>query len=114
MAGFLMLIWDLSPAAAHSAPPQMPKPVVDRYPEALLMFRSCLLKTPHGFDCRLRIPTQVRGRTGEFRIELDWTAAGDTCGIARWSNRDHTVALSILLNGLESIEDFSRLKGILA
>ena len=114
MAGFTMLIWDLSPARAHSAPPVMPKPSVDHYPEMLVTFRGFLLKTPHGFDCKLRIPAKIKGRAGEFRIDLDFAAAGDTCGIARWSNRDHTVAVSILLNGLESIEDLGRLKGVLA
>ena len=114
MAGFVMLVWDLSPATAHSPPPQVPQTPMDQDLETLAMFRACLLKTPHAFDCKLRIPAQHKGRDGEFQIQLRWDAAGDTCGIALWNSRDHTAAVSIHLNGLESLEDLGRLKGILS
>jgi hypothetical protein len=113
MASFTMLIWDLSPATARSAPPVVPQTPVDD-PETLAMFRACLLKTPHEFNCKLRIPSQHKGRAGEFQIELHWVSAGDTCGVGFWNNRDHTVAISVLLNGLESLEDLGRLKRVLA
>src|SRR6266516_1232846 len=114
MPKFSVLVFDLSPAAAHSKPPKVPQPRVDHYPEALAMFRSCLLKTPHEFNLKLRMPKEHKGRKGEFQIELRWLSAGDTCGVGFWSNRDHTVALSVLLNGLESLEELGRIKGVLA
>src|SRR5439155_23501985 len=77
-------------------------------------YRRWLLKTPRDFSARLRLPATVKGRRGEFQIHLRWIGAGDTVGVALWSNRDHTVAVSVLLNGLESLEDLGRVKGILA
>lgn len=111
---FVILAYDMSPAAAHSKPPEVPQTPVDHYPEALAMFRACLLKTPHAFDCKLRVPSSLKGQEGEVQVELRWESAGDTCGVALWSNRQHTVSVSILLNGLESKEDLVRVQGVLA
>jgi hypothetical protein len=114
MAHVAALFFDLSPLAAEGRkPPDVKLPTIPGNPEILAMFRAWLLKTPRDFSSKLRIPMTVKGKEGELQILLRWLAAGDTAGVALWSNRDHTVAVSILLNGLESIEDLGRAKGIL-
>ena len=113
MGEFTALVHDVSPSARLSKPPRLqPTNVSD--PHNLSLFRAWLLKTPGEFSARLRIPAVLKGKKGEIHIELTWMAAGDTVGVAFWSNRDHTVAASVLLNGLESADDLRRVDEVLA
>ena len=114
MGKFTALIFDLSPAATRDAPQAVAAPLELDVPPVLRMFRRWLLKTPRDFSARVRLPATVKGRPGELHVELRWLAAGDTAGVAFWSNRDHTVAASILLNGLESAADLGRVEQCLA
>jgi len=118
MAKFTALMFDVSPAETRR---RQPKPLAQPIqlsppdvPDVLKMFRAWLLKTPRDFSARVRLPAEVKGQAGELQIELRWLAAGDTVGVAFWSNRDHTVAASILLNGLESETDLKRVDEVLA
>jgi hypothetical protein len=114
MGNFTALIFDLSPAATRDQPRPVPQPLEVDLPQMLRMFRRWLLKTPRDFSAKVRLPATVKGQAGELQIELRWLAAGDTVGVAFWSNRDHTVAASILLNGLESAQDLARVEQVLA
>ena len=118
---FTAFVFDLSAAAARGEklkrPVDMPSPdATDDVARAqdLRLFRSWLMKTPRSFQAKLRLSATIKGEQGEIQIELRWVAAGDTAGVAFWSNADHTVAATVLLNGLETHEDLVRVDRVLA
>ena len=66
-----------------------------------------LLDSSVQFNCEVRVE---HGRS----LKLMWIAAGQTAGVGYWMNGQHVECISLLLSGVDLVEDLGALQIVLA
>jgi energy-converting hydrogenase Eha subunit C len=99
---------DLFITGSADAPPAKPATPTDQaLAHVSHMLHRALLNSPEQLRCEIRVQ-------GAAPLKLMWVGAGQTAGVAHWIRDRRVEAISLLLSGIDPVEDLAAIQLVMS